>query len=135
MDSRTTLSNQLFVIFIFQEVTSFCPANNQPIAKVTQVRNNLWELGPTDRKSDKTAGSDDSASIVSNNFPYKLIILIESCILSPIYTSRIRLLSNLEIFKLNKNIIISLWEHTKKIHMHHGHVKKREPFGFVPLND
>lgn len=51
---------------------------------------------------------------VSNNFPYKAIIL-ESYRLLPIYTSRISLLSKLEILKVN-NFLMGIQKTQTKLH-------------------
>lgn len=57
----------------------------------------------------KAAWSDVLAITISNNSPYKPTILLESYILSLIYTSKIGLLSKLKISKVNSsNLVINL---------------------------
>lgn len=65
---------------------------------------------------------------ISNNFPCKQIIL-ESYKLSSIYTSRIILLLELEMFKINESNFFMGTQKTNQIH--DGNVKKKEPFDFV----
>lgn len=65
---------------------------------------------------------------ISNNFPCKQIIL-ESYKLSSIYTGRIILLLELEMFKINESNFFMGTQKTNQIH--DGNVKKKEPFDFV----
>lgn len=71
------------------------------------------------------------AITISNNFPNKPILL-KSYKLSPIYTYRIGLVSKIEKPKVNKNNFCT-GKNPKQ--MHHGLVKKREPFWFRPPID
>lgn len=80
----------------------------------------------TEYISFKSAWSDYLAIIVSNKFPYKLIIFEKKYTLLHIYPSRISLISKLAIFKLNEN---DFYWHTSK--MHHDNALERESFCFV----
>lgn len=69
------------------------------------------------------------AIIVSNKFPYKLIIFEKKYTLLHIYPSRISFISELEIFKLNENDFLLAYKKTTK--MHHDNALEWESFCFV----